>query len=195
MSEENQSQNKYEASSGNHFNTAGDVFNINGFPHEPHGHDSDNLISFDEIISQKRISSTGNELKVANDGSISPAYTTKVFNKVKEFIPHVENSDQVRQIENFIKKVESILIDYGDEELPEFFVAQAEDGTIGLTWEIDDSKIGIGFAPNEEDSSWFILSGEKARGVTAFGNFSKFYETNFLLNWVINFAEKIKNRG
>ena len=149
----------------------------------------------DEYVDSGWITISGAGKKVvSDDGALGMGRKPKVSQKAREFLASWENQAQAQQANSIMDKIERLVSKYDDLELPQFHVAQAEDNTIGLTWKIANATMGMGFNPDINDSSWFLLSGEENRGVTAYGNFSKFDDIDLLLNWIVYLLERLRRK-
>ncbi len=150
---------------------------------------SDEYVNLDWVT----ISGPGKKV-VSDDGALGMGRKPKVSRRAREFLAGWDNQAQAQQAISIMDKIDSLVSGYDDLELPQFHVAQAEDNTIGLTWKIANATMGMSFNLDINDSSWFLLIGEDNRGVTAFGNFSKFDDVDILLNWIVSLLERLRRK-
>jgi hypothetical protein len=105
--------------------------------------------------------------------------------KVIDFLSQYKGRKENKLVIEILKNIEEELAEFGNEKLSEIYASVNEEGVIGISWEIKDALLGFTLRPIENNSTWFLIIGEKDKKWRAYGDLDNFDEEK-ILNSIIS---------
>lgn len=130
----------------------------------------------------------GNLVSLA--GEDSPSIVSQ---SARSWLESHESIEQTTQALQILDLIDELLIGYSDLAVPEIQIAQADDNSIGLAWNVGNALLGISIEPDINESHWFLLVGDQDRAVRAYGYLNEL-DSDLLIEWLVSILKKIQHR-
>jgi len=116
------------------------------------------------------VKSTGTKLLLDNHGNIVVNLPVPIITKPLEAFLHNEGTENQQDVGGIIVNlINKLSGNHPDINLPEIKFAKTEENHIVFNWMIGSTLIGFHIEDTEQESTWFILIGEKDRVMRADG--------------------------
>lgn len=102
----------------------------------------------------------------------------------------VKNDVLVKEANAILDAIKNNLIYFDTESLPVIRAFELDNGSIAFEWIIDHFRIGFNFAPNPEESGYYLISDKSAGEIRFFGYFNGLNKQNIIKSLLVLILSK-----